>query len=64
MIEEFSLKNIFFKQNSQRSAIVMLLILNLFQLRELGLIHIKIKEMAHLLLLVEREIECHRDFQK
>ena len=51
-------------ENSQKSAIVLLLILNLFQLREPGLIRIKIKEMAHLLLLVEREMECHRDFQK
>ena len=50
--------------NSQKSAIVILLILNLFQLRELGLIHIKIKEMAHQLLLVELDMERHRDFQK
>ena len=40
----------------------MLIILNLFQLRELGLIHIKIEEVAHQLLLVEREMERHRDF--
>ena len=50
--------------NSQKSAIVILLILNLFQFRELGLIRIKIKEMAHQLLLVELDIERHRDIQK
>ena len=50
--------------NSQKSAIVLLLILNLFQLREPGLIRIKINEMAHQLLLVEMETERHRDFQK
>ena len=50
--------------NSQKFAIVILLRLNLFQLRELGLIHIKIKEMAHQLLLVELDMERHRDFQK
>jgi len=50
--------------NSQKSAIVLLLILNLFQLREPGLIHIKIKEMAHQLLLIKLDIEPHRDFQK
>ena len=50
--------------NSQKSAIVLLLILNLFQLRQLGLVRIKINEMAHQLLLVEMETERHRDFQK
>ena len=50
--------------NSQKSAIVILPILNLFQLRGLGLIRIKIKEMAHQLLLVELDIERHRDIQK
>jgi len=50
--------------NSQKSAIVLLLILNLFQLREPGLIRIKIKEMAQQLLLVKLDMERHRDFQK
>ena len=50
--------------NSQKSAIVLLLILNLFQLREPGLIRIKIKEMAHQLLLAKLDMERHRDFQK
>lgn len=50
--------------NSQKSAIVLMLILNLFQLREQGLIRKKIKEMAHQLLLVKLDIERHRDFQK
>ena len=50
--------------NSQKSAIVLLLILNLLQLRELGIVRIKINEMAHQLLLVELEMERHRDFQK
>ena len=50
--------------NSQKSAIVLLLIINLFQLRELGLIRIKLKEMAHQLLLVKLDMERHRDFQK
>ena len=50
--------------NSQKSAIVLLLILNLFQLREPGLIRIKIKEMAHQLFLVKLDMERHRDFQK
>ena len=50
--------------NSQKSAIVLLLILNLFQLRESGLIRIKIKEMAHQLLLFKLDMERHRDFQK
>ena len=50
--------------NSQKSAIVLLLIFNLFQLRKLGLIRVKIKEMAHHLLLVKLDMERHRDFQK
>ena len=50
--------------NSQKSAIIILLIFNLLQFRELGLIHIKLKEMAHQLTLFELEIELHRDFQK
>jgi hypothetical protein len=50
--------------NSQKSAIVLLLYLNLFELREPGLIRIKIKEMAHQLLLVKLDMELHRDFQK
>ena len=50
--------------NSQKSAIVLLLIFNLFQLRKLGLIRVKIKEMAHQLLLVKLDMERHRDFQK
>ena len=50
--------------NSQKSTIVILLTLNFFQLRELGLIRIKMKEMDLQLLLVELEIERHRDFQK
>ena len=50
--------------NSKKSAILILLILNLFQLRELGLIRIKIKEMAHQLLLVKLDMERDRDFQK
>ena len=50
--------------NSQKSAIVILPILNLFQLRGLGLIRIKIKEMANQLLLVELELERHHNFQK
>ena len=50
--------------NSQKSAIVILLILNLFQLREPGLVRKKVKEMAHQLLMVELEMERHRDFQK
>ena len=48
--------------NSQRSAIVILLIFNLFRLRELGLIRIEIKDMAHQLLLVELEMERYRNF--
>ena len=50
--------------NSQKSAMVLLLILNLFQLREPGLIRIKIKEMAHQLLIDKLDMERHRDFQK
>jgi len=50
--------------NSQKSAIVLLLIFNLFQLREPGLFCIKIKEMAHRLSLVKLDMERHRDFQK
>ena len=50
--------------NSQKSAIIILLILNLLQFRELGLIRIKLKEMAHQLTLFDLEIELHRDFQK
>ena len=50
--------------NSQKSTIVVLLKLNFFQLRELGLICIKIKETAHQLLLVKLDMERHRDFQK
>ena len=48
--------------NSQKYAIVLLLIINLFQLRELGLIRIKIEEMAHQLLLVKLDMVRHRDF--
>ena len=47
--------------NTQKSAIVILLIINLFQSRELGLVRIKIKEMAHQLLLVVLEMESHSD---
>ena len=50
--------------NSQKSAIVLLLMLNLFQLSEQGLIRIKIKEMAHQLFLVKLDMERNRDFQK
>jgi len=50
--------------NSQRSAIIILLILNLLQLRELGLVRIKIKEMVHQLALVELEIVSYYDSQK
>ncbi len=64
MIEKFGLKNTIYKQNNQKSAIVIQIILNLFQLRELGPIRITIKEMAHQLLLVDLEMEHHRDFQK
>ena len=64
MIEKFGLKNTIYNQNNQKPAIVILLILNLFQLRELGLIRITIKEMAHQLSLVDLEMEHHRDFQK
>ena len=47
--------------NTQKSAIVILQIINLFELRELGRVRIKIKEMAHQLLLVWLEMERHRD---
>ena len=50
--------------NSQKSAIVIMLTLNLFQLREPGLIRIKIKEMAHQLLMDKLDMERHRVFQK
>ena len=50
--------------NSQRFAILLLIILNLLQFRELGLIRLKIKEMAHQLTLVELEIERYRDLKK
>ncbi len=64
MIEKFGLKNTIYKQNNQKSAIVILIILNLFQLRELGLIRITLKDITHQLLLVDLEMEHHRDFQK
>jgi hypothetical protein len=50
--------------NSQRFAILLLIILNLLQFRELGLIRLKIKEMAHQLTLVELEIERYRDLKE
>ena len=50
--------------NSQRFAILLLIILNLLQFRELGLIRLKIKEMAHQLTLVEMEIERYRDLKE
>ena len=50
--------------NSQKSAIVLMLIINLFQLRETGLIRIKIKEIAHQLSLAKIDMERHRDTQK
>ena len=50
--------------NSQRFAILLLIILNLLQFRELGLIGLKIKEMAHQLTLVELGIERFRDFKE
>ena len=50
--------------NSQRFAIFLLIILNLLQFRELGLIRLKIKEMAHQLTLVELEIERYRDLKE
>ena len=52
------------KVNSQRFAILLLIILNLLQFRELGLIRLKIKEMAHQLTLVELEIERYRDLKE
>ena len=50
--------------NSQRFAILLLIILNLLQFRELGLIRLKIKEMGHQLTLVELEIERYRDLKE
>ena len=50
--------------NSQRSAIIILLILNLLQLRELGLIRIRIKEMVHQQALIELEMVRYHDLQK
>ena len=50
--------------NIHKSEIILPLILNLFQLREPGLIRIKLKEMAHQVLLVKLDMERHRDFQK
>jgi len=50
--------------NSQKFAIVILFVLNIFQLREQGLVRIEIKEIAHQLLLVELEMERYHDFQK
>ena len=50
--------------NSQRFAILLLIILNLLQFRELGLIRLKIKEMAHQLTLVDLEIERYRDLKE
>lgn len=50
--------------NSQRFAILLLIILNLLQFRELGLIRLKIKEMAHQLTFVELEIERYRDLKE
>ena len=50
--------------NSQKLTIVILLVHNLFQLRKLGLVRIKIKEMDCQLLLVELEMKRSRDFQK
>ena len=50
--------------NSQRFAILLLITLNLLQFRELGLIRLKIKEMAHQLTLVELEIERYRDLKE
>ena len=50
--------------NSQRFAILLLIILNLLQFRELGLISLKIKEMSHQLTLVELEIERYRDLKE
>tara|TARA_X000000950_G_scaffold140387_1_gene174236 strand:+ start:3444 stop:3620 length:177 start_codon:yes stop_codon:yes gene_type:complete len=50
--------------NSQKSAIMIFLILNFIQLRELGYIRIKIDETVHQLTLIELEMERHRGFQK
>ena len=43
--------------NSQKAAIVILLLLNLFQLRELGLLRIKLKEITYKLSLIELKID-------
>jgi len=48
----------------QKAAIVILLMLNLFQIRELGLLRIKLKEMTHQLSLIELKIERHHDIPK
>ena len=58
------MKKIKLTVNSQKSTIIILLMLNLFQLRALVLFRIKIKEMAHQLLLVELEMKRYRDLQK
>ncbi len=50
--------------NSQRTAIVILIVLNLLQLRELGLLRIKVKEMSHQLSLVELKLERNHDISK
>ena len=50
--------------NSQKSAIIIFLKLNIVQLREFGFIHIKINETVHQLTLIELEMERHGGFQK
>ena len=50
--------------NSQRSDIIILLILNFIQLKEFGFIYIKIDEKVHQLTLIELETDRHRGFQK
>ena len=50
--------------NSQKSAIIIFLILNFIQLREFGYIHTKIDDTVHQLTLFELEMERHRGFQK
>ena len=50
--------------NSQKSDIIILLILNFIQLKEFGFIYIKIDETVHQLTLIELEMERHRGFQK
>ena len=50
--------------NSQKSAIMIFLILNFIQLRELGYIRIIIDDTFHQLTLIELEMERHRGFQK